>query len=455
MPSALVVPIKRGGRVKIDSSAIQLTAQAAKNSHLEQQESASVKLSSGAVSGGPNSVISEHQAAYQYHSKDRLYLYSNSRVSNDGEVSNEFSNNKLLTQVIDVALSGQEAIHALTLKNGQPVGRAIPGFSGSAQIEMSRYQFASESQDLTLSSQGTIKTEDGREIDFSLYLQLNQRATYETTESFIMDVQQMKDPLVINFGTDSVSLTDQYFEFDLDADGEKEKIASVASGSGYLVLDKNANGIVDNGSELFGTRTGQGFAELAEFDHDGNLWIDENDEIFSQLKLWVTDESGEKQLQSLQEVGVGAIYLGSAEGRFNLHSPTGAVLGEIKSSGVVLMDDGNVRTIQEIDLADLSEPKVESIQSISVAGDFRSPENNELEAPVDQKVIAINNALEKLEEIRAQQRAYSESLLDDRPDASSPLTELLKKMEEIRLEMLEKQRAKADSFYRQYAERVS
>ncbi|UZE95417.1 hypothetical protein [Alkalimarinus alittae] len=442
--------------MKIDASTIQLTAQAAQSSKLEQQEKSSIRLSSGSPSVSGNSAISEHEATYQYHSKDRLYLYSNSLVSRDGDASNEFSNNRLLTEMVDVALSGKEAIHALTIKNGQPVGPAIPGFSGQAKIEMSRYQFVSESQDLALSSNGVIKTEDGREIDFSLYLQLNQQATYETSESFVMDVQQMRDPLVINFGTDSVSLTDQYFEFDLEGDGADEVIASLASGSGYLVLDKNANGIVDNGTELFGTRTGQGFAELAEFDHDGNLWIDENDEIFSQLKIWVGNEKGEQQLQTLKEVGVGAIYLGRAEGHFNLHSPSGAVLGDIKSSGLVLMEDGEVRTIQEIDLVDQSEPEVGALQlspiPIPIDGTLLS-KRDEQAPSADLNVTVINNALEKLEEIRAQQRAYSDSLLDKKLEAGSPLTELLKKMEEIRLEMLEKQRGNADRLYREYAAR--
>lgn len=441
--------------MKIDSTTIQLTAQAAQSSRLEQRQSATIDFSGGTPNTSGASVISEQEATYQYNAEERSYLYSNSSVSSNGLVSNEFSNNRLLTEVTEVALSGKDAIHALTVKNGQPMGSPIPGFSGSATIEFSRYQFVAESQDLTFSSQGSIKTEDGREIDFSLYLQLNQKATFETTESFVMDVQRMQDPLVINFGADSVSLTDQYFEFDLEGDGKEEVISSLSSGSGYLVLDRNGNGDVDDGSELFGPRTGQGFLELAEFDQDGNLWIDENDEIFSQLQLWVADESGQKQLKSLKDVGVGAIYLGSAEGHFNLHSSSGVVLGDIKSSGIVLMEDGNVRTIQEIDLADLSEPKIEAIQNVSVPDNVQLPEGDEPEGPVDLKFMAINNALEKLEEIRAQQRAYSDSLLDDRPDATSPLTELLKKMEEIRLEMLEKQRAKADAFYRQYAESVS
>lgn len=444
--------------MRIETSTVQLMANASQASRLEQQQKASLIASSEASLAPPAAPTSERETTYQYSAQDRLHLYSNSRVSRNDEVSNEFTNSRLLNEITQVALSGREATQALTMKNGQPMGPALIGFSGAARIELSRYQFVSEAQNLTFSSQGAIKTEDGREIDFSLYLQLNHRAAYETTESFVLDVQQMKDPLVINFGRDSVSLSDQYFEFDLEGDGEEERVASLASGSGYLVLDKNANGIVDNGSELFGTRTGQGFAELAAFDQDGNLWIDENDEVFSQLQLWVSDASGEKQLKTLNEVGVGAIYLGSAEGRFNLHSSTGAVLGEVKSSGIVLMESGDVRTIQELDLVDLSESKTEGLQAIPLSDEINltvaseSERQQTLEPVVDMGIVAINNALEKLEEIRAQQRAYSDSLLEKRPDTESPLTELLRKMEEIRLEMLEKQRAKADSFYRQYAQ---
>ncbi|MFD2229451.1 hypothetical protein [Alkalimarinus sediminis] len=444
--------------MRIETSTVQLMANASQASRLEQQQKASLIASSEASLAPPAAPTSERETTYQYSAQDRLHLYSNSRVSRNDEVSNEFTNSRLLNEITQVALSGREATQALTMKNGQPMGPALIGFSGAARIELSRYQFVSEAQNLTFSSQGAIKTEDGREIDFSLYLQLNHRAAYETTESFVLDVQQMKDPLVINFGRDSVSLSDQYFEFDLEGDGEEERVASLASGSGYLVLDKNANGIVDNGSELFGTRTGQGFAELAAFDQDGNLWIDENDKVFSQLQLWVSDASGEKQLKTLNEVGVGAIYLGSAEGRFNLHSSTGAVLGEVKSSGIVLMESGDVRTIQELDLVDLSESKTEGLQAIPLSDEINltvaseSERQQTLEPVVDMGIVAINNALEKLEEIRAQQRAYSDSLLEKRPDTKSPLTELLRKMEEIRLEMLEKQRAKADSFYRQYAQ---
>jgi len=64
---------------------------------------------------------------------------------------------------------------------------------------------------------------------------------------------------------------------DLDANGVTEKISFVGSGGGFLALDKNSDGVVNDGRELFGAATGQGFKELAEYDSDNNNWINEND----------------------------------------------------------------------------------------------------------------------------------------------------------------------------------
>lgn len=436
--------------MKIESSTMQLSLQVERAQTLQQEQSSSLVITNSAPVNAGNSVVQEHQADYKYQSKDHLYLYSNSKVSSGDEPSKDVVNSKLLTEIASVSLSGKEAVSAIEIKNGQTLGPAIPGFTGTAELSLSQYQFLSESQHLAFSSNGSIKTEDGREIDFSLYLELKQEASYETSESFVLEVQRMKDPLVINFGAESVSLTDQYFEFDLEGDGKAETIASLASGSGYLVLDRNGNGSVDDGTELFGVQTGKGFSELAEFDHDGNLWIDENDAVFSELSLWVRDESGNDQLRSLSDIGVGAIYLGSESGRFNLHSSTGHVLGEIKSSGIVLMEGGELRTIQEIDLADLSKPNEVSTPSqqtvaLAVAQEESAPETIE-----DKRVLAISNALEKLNEIREQQKAYNASLQSRFERTESPLETLLAKMEAFRLEILERQRKNADHQYRQF-----
>ncbi|MFQ8776527.1 MAG: hypothetical protein ACLR78_02345 [Roseburia sp.] len=74
------------------------------------------------------------------------------------------------------------------------------------------------------------------------------------------------DPLVINLDSNIANVSDQKFYFDIDADGSDDSISMLNSGSGYLALDRNGDGIINDGSELFGTQSGNGFADLAAYD---------------------------------------------------------------------------------------------------------------------------------------------------------------------------------------------
>lgn len=160
------------------------------------------------------------------------------------------------------------------------------------------------------------------------------------------------DPLVINLDCAVAEVKDMKFYFDLDADGEEEEISELGAGSGYLALDKNGDGVINDGSELFGTKSGDGFADLAAYDVDKNGWIDEADEVFSKLKIWTKDEHGENKLLDLKEAGVGAIYLGSADTRFSLNNEeTNATNAVIRKTGVYLREDGTAGTVQHVDLA--------------------------------------------------------------------------------------------------------
>jgi hypothetical protein len=122
-------------------------------------------------------------------------------------------------------------------------------------------------------------------------------------------------------------------------------------GSGMLVLDRNGDGIVNDGSELFGPRTGQGFAELAQFDEDGNRFIDEGDSIYHRLRIWTMNEDGSSQLVALGDKNIGAIFLGHVSTPFQLKDSGNQSLGEVVRSGIYLSQDGQVGAVQEINLS--------------------------------------------------------------------------------------------------------
>lgn len=169
-----------------------------------------------------------------------------------------------------------------------------------------------------------------------------------------MDAFSMCDPLVINLDTDVAELFDQKFTFDIDADGEEDEISLLGGGSGYLALDQNGDGIINDGSELFGTRSGNGFADLAKYDEDHNGWIDENDAIWSKLQIWCRDENGQDILYRLADKGVGAICLQNAATDFALKGAAATTNGAIRRTGIFLYENGNVGTIQHVDLAKYS-----------------------------------------------------------------------------------------------------
>jgi hypothetical protein len=161
----------------------------------------------------------------------------------------------------------------------------------------------------------------------------------------------LRDPLIINFDGKAVELSGKRFEFDLDADGKTEALQGLSSGSAYLAIDSNADGCINDGSELFGTRSGNGFADLAKLDDDGNSWLDESDAAFDTLRLWQRDAAGHDTLSSLRDKGVGALYLGSVDTPFSLTDNENRLLAQIRASGVYLREDGRAGSLQQVDLA--------------------------------------------------------------------------------------------------------
>ncbi len=228
--------------------------------------------------------------------------------------------------------------------DGSPVGGQVNMLTMTFNVTETVEEYECSS----FNSCGSVKTADGREIDFALEMSMERSYSHTRTVEVTQQVS-FTDPLVINFEGNAADLSDEKFNFDLNADGEDELISYFAN-SGMLALDKNDDGVINDGTELFGALSGNGFADLAQYDEDGNNYIDEADSIFDDLQIW-TKTLGEDTLESLADRDIGAIYLGSTETPFDVKGEDNQQNGRVRASGFYLTEAGDVGTVQQVDMA--------------------------------------------------------------------------------------------------------
>ncbi|MCG9602970.1 hypothetical protein L1D16_19635 [Vibrio sp. Isolate31] len=170
-----------------------------------------------------------------------------------------------------------------------------------------------------------------------------------------------RDPLILDLDGNGVSLTESTY-FDHNANGIANRTEWVSSSDGLLVLDRDGNGTIDSGRELFGDNTlvvngntaSDGYAALEVYDLNSDNVIDTGDEVFDQLKVWVDENSDgvsqEYELKTLSSLGIKSIDLNHE----NLHSQYSDVQGESHSTQSVILDTSNFdrRFVESLEVPD-------------------------------------------------------------------------------------------------------
>lgn len=324
--------------------------EAAESTWVSISEAARMSLSvtSSAPMAGGNPATAEADAidaAFDAVDNDPVLSLIRSMVEMfTGQIVRLFSANDLKSPAApDVPALEAPANTSASTSGGASAPRAGYG------IEYDRDVIHEEFESLSFSAEGMIRTQDGQEIRFKLDMQVARQYREESHVSMRAGDAVRKDPLVLNFDGLAAQLTDQRFSFDLLGDGRSTLLPMLAKGSGYLAFDRNENGKIDSGTELFGPATNEGFAELTALDSDGNGWIDESDATFDRLSVWTPGQ--DIPLSSLRDLGIGALGLANIATPFELRGGGNSDLGALRASSIFLREDGRPGLLQEIDLS--------------------------------------------------------------------------------------------------------
>lgn len=408
-------------------------------------------------SGEDREIVVSRDARYQYQNSEQRQYVSTSTVQGPNGDRSLSASAELAQTASNVMLEGQEALRVGVSAMNASADQGM-STNGSVRMQANRFTFVSETQNRQVAATGSIELDDGRNVDFTIGINQRQSRQYAFSESVRVEERAMTDPLVINFDSPSATLGDTVFEFDLNGNGDPSEYATLSAGSGYLALDRNDNGKVDDGGELFGPASGSGFKELASLDKDGNKWLDRNDPAFDRLQVMVQGRDGEQQLRTLSEVGVEALYTGSTQDRFSLTSSQGVPLGEIRATGLYLSEDGEVRTLEELDLARQEKSDTPEQETVLTEGMPTQSDVGNNTAPrmavgdsVQERVQNIREALDKLDAIHSQQQAFIDQSQSPEDASKTDLDRFMEQMDQLRVRLLEdtmKRREAANEYAR-------
>ncbi len=133
----------------------------------------------------------------------------------------------------------------------------------------------------------------------------------------VVQLYQMLPPVVLDLDNSGIGTRDLTVAFDVDGDGRKDQVAWIGAGQGFLALDRDGNGLIDNGAEISfagdlpGARTD--LEGLAAYDSNKDGVFDSRDTRFGEFRIWQDRDSDgisdADELKTLAEAGIASIGL--------------------------------------------------------------------------------------------------------------------------------------------------
>ena len=264
---------------------------------------------------------------------------------------------KVLGPTAWVATDGVALANAAMNGDANKVGEILTGglygsmFARGAHFFLAMMRMHPVGRLLAYGAAAFLGTEFGKQIWKSI--------TGDTNNIFnrAMNWIMRRDPLTLDLdgdGIESVGINQTNpVTFDHDGDSIRTGTGWISSDDGFLVLDRNGNGTIDSGRELFGDSTpipggtaADGFAALAAEDTNGDGAITSDDARFSDLRVWRDlNQDGNSQageLFTLQQIGITAINVASVERNQVLANGN-----QIADVGTYVRSDGSEGAIAE------------------------------------------------------------------------------------------------------------
>ena len=239
------------------------------------------------------------------------------------------------------------------------------------------------------------------------------------------------DPLTLDLDGDGIeTVSHNGYKgalFDHDGDGIRTASGWVASDDGLLVVDRNGDGIINDGKELFGdssvlkdgTKAAHGYAALAEYDSNGDGMVDAKDADFDKLRVWrdlnQDGVSQKEELFTLEEVGVQSLNVAYQDSNRNLGDGN-----RLAQEGSYIGKDGKVRTMGDLLLSNNPFYSRYS-QAVKLTNEQRTTANLQGIGRLRdlREAAALSPALAKVllaytkSETKAQQKALLDNLVDN------------------------------------------